>query len=88
MGYIIRFIVGISYQVFSMLIIIRCLISWFPGVNIYKEPVKSIFRITDYILDPIRNFMLKRGLITVIDISPVIAIFIMGIAVNIVNYIF
>ena len=86
MGYIIRFIVGISYQVFSMLIIIRCLISWFPGVNIYKEPVKSIFRITDYILDPIR--MLKRGLITVIDISPVIAIFLMGIAVNIVNYIF
>lgn len=88
MGYIIASLVNTAYQVLSLLIVIRCIISFLPGINIYKEPIKSIIKITDTILDPIRNFLFKKGFMSVIDISPMIAIFLLGIIVRVVNVIF
>ena len=76
MGYLILNFVDSAHAIISILILIRCIISWLP--NIYKEPVRSIIRMVDIILNPIRKFMFKSGFNLPIDISPIIAIFLIN----------
>jgi|GEM_PF-881935 len=78
MGYLILNFVDSAHAIISILILIRCIISWLPNINIYKEPARSIIRIVDIILNPIRKFMYKSGFNLPIDISPIIAIFLIN----------
>lgn len=78
MGYLILNFVDSAHAIISILILIRCIISWLPNINIYKEPVRSIIRIVDIILNPIRKFMYKSEFNLPIDISPIIAIFLIN----------
>ena len=78
MGYVILNLVDYAHAVISILILLRCIISWFPNINIYKEPISSIIRTVDIMLNPIRNFLYKRGYNLPIDISPIIAIFLIN----------
>lgn len=85
MGYLILNFVDSAHAIISILILIRCIISWLPNINIwlpniniYKEPVRSIIRMVDIILNPIRKFMFKSGFNLPIDISPIIAIFLIN----------
>ncbi len=78
MGYVILNLVDSAHAVISILILLRCIISWFPNINIYKEPISSIIRTVDIMLNPIRNFLYKRGYNLPIDISPIIAIFLIN----------
>lgn len=78
MGYLILNFVDSAHAIISILILIRCIISWLPNINIYKEPVCSIIRMVDIILNPIRKFMFKSGFNLPIDISPIIAIFLIN----------
>ena len=78
MGYLILNFVDSAHAIISILILIRCIISWLPNINIYKEPARSIIRIVDIILNPIRKFMFKSGFNLPIDISPIIAIFLIN----------
>ena len=79
MGYVILNLVDSAHALISILILVRCIISWLPNINIYKEPVRSIIRMVDIILNPIRKFMFKSGFNLPIDISPIIAIFLINI---------
>ena len=47
MGYLILNFVDSAHAIISILILIRCIISWLPNINIYKEPVRSIIRMVD-----------------------------------------
>jgi len=78
MGYVILNLVDSAHAVISILILLRCIISWFPNINIYKEPISSIIKTVDIMLNPIRNFLYKRGYNLPIDISPIIAIFLIN----------
>jgi len=78
MGYVILNLVDSAHALISILILVRCIISWFPNINIYKEPISSIIKTVDIMLNPIRNFLYKRGYNLPIDISPIIAIFLIN----------
>lgn len=56
-------------------IIIRALLSWLPmgGIQIdpYNPIIRTLFAITDPILEPLRRF----GTVGMMDLSPLIAIF-------------
>jgi len=79
MGYVILNLVDSAHALISILILVRCIISWFPNINIYKEPISSIIRMVDMLLNPIRNFIYKKGFYLPIDISLIIAIFLINI---------
>ena len=83
MGYVILNLVDSAHAVISILILLRCIISWFPNINIYKEPISSIIKTVDIMLNPIRNFLYKRGYNLPIDISPIIAIFLINLIVRV-----
>lgn len=59
----------------SLLIIIRALISW-VSPDPYNPIVQFLSRVTDPILNPIRRLMPAMG----IDISPIIAYFLISLA--------
>jgi YggT family protein len=71
---IIRFVIGFLAWLtglYSLLIIIRIIITWFGNVQ-YGKPVKLLARITDPYLDWWRrNFRLRAG---ILDLSPIAAI--------------
>ena len=77
MGYIIHNMLYYAYRILTTLIVVRVIISWTPNINLYKEPAKTIIKITDIFLKPVRDILDKYGLIQVVDISPIIAIFIL-----------
>ena len=71
----------ISYLVFqffnliTLLMLIRVLLSWFP-VNWYKEPFNSLARFTDFIFAPFRKIIPPIG---GLDLSPILAFIAVGI---------
>ena len=68
-------ILKLAYNILNLAIFARAIISWLP-INTYKEPVKTLIKYTDIILDPIRDVLYRFGLMSAIDISPLIAVFI------------
>lgn len=76
MGYLIRYILYLSYRLINMLIIIRVIISWIPNINTNSLVVKSLIKFTDIFLKPFRDLLEKYGLISSVDISPIIALFV------------
>ncbi len=62
----------------TWLIIIQCLLSWFPEAR-YSKPYEVLSMITEPLVGPIREFLF-RYIDIPIDFSPVIAIFIISFA--------
>ena len=60
----------------TWLIIIQCLMSWFPGAR-YSKPYEILSMITEPLVGPIRE-LLFRYIDIPIDFSPVIAIFLIS----------
>ena len=59
------------------MIIVRCFLSFFPRVDMYKQPVKFLKDVTDPYLDFFRNFIPPlNGL----DFSPIFAVIALEIA--------
>ena len=56
----------------TWLIIIQCLMSWFPGAR-YSKPYEILSMITEPLVGPIRELLFRY-----IDFSPVIAIFLIS----------
>ena len=73
-------IIHIAFEILTYIIIIRVILSWFPH-NPYQSLIKLIYQISNPILNPIRNFVSPIG---GIDISPIIAIFIIQLIKNII----
>ena len=73
-------IINITFEILTYIIFIRVILSWFSH-NPYQPIIKLIYQISDTILSPIRNLVSPIG---GIDISPIIAIFIIQMIKNII----
>ena len=73
-------IINIVFEILTYIIFIRVILSWFSH-NPYQPVIKWIYKISDFVLSPIRNVLSPIG---GIDISPIIAIFIIQLIKNII----
>lgn len=64
-------LVDLVYKVLTALILVRVLLSWFPGLGWHHPAVKAVHQVTAPILDPIRRLMPPAG---GLDLSPIIAV--------------
>lgn len=68
-------VVYVAFQVYSWLILIRVLLSWFP-VNPYNPIMKFIYEITEPLLAPMRRILPPSPAMP-IDFSPILAIIVL-----------
>ena len=57
-------------QIYSTLLIIRVLLTWFPSINWYNQPFAALSQITDPYLNLFRSIIPPLG---GIDFSPILA---------------
>ena len=67
------------FRMYYFLIFVRLIISWFP-VDQYNEWVKILKKLTDPYLNIFRKFIPPIGMI---DISPIVALFVLNLLENI-----
>ena len=74
------FVVNNFFQIFFWLILVRCLLSFVPSIDWYKQPFMAVKDVTDLYLNLFRRIIPPfNGL----DFSPIIAV----ITLQILNYI-
>ncbi len=61
-------------QIYFVLLIIRILLSWFPNINWFDPPFSILSQLTDPYLNLFRSVIPPIG---GIDISPILAIFLL-----------
>ena len=66
--------VSTTLQIYTVLLIIRVLLTWFPTIDWYNQPFSALSQITDPYLNLFRQFIPPLG---GIDISPILAIFLL-----------
>jgi YggT family protein len=64
-------------NIYMVLMFVRILLSWFPNINWYDPPFSVLSQLTDPYLNLFRSFIPPLG---GIDFSPIIAIFLLQIA--------
>lgn len=69
-------------QIYSVLIIIRILLTWFPTIDWYNQPFAALSQITDPYLNIFRSVIPPLG---GIDISPILAILLLNLAGSLVG---
>ena len=69
------------FSLFYILILLRCLLSFFPNLDWYKQPIKFVKEVTDPYLDLFRRLIPPIGML---DISPVVAIIVLGVIQNVI----
>ena len=74
------FVVNSFFQIYFWLILVRCLLSFVPSIDWYKQPFEGIKDVTDLYLNIFRKIIPPIG---GLDFSPIIAV----IALQILNYI-
>jgi YggT family protein len=67
-------IVGDLLQGYSMLVVVWCLLSWFPNVRWYNQPFKTIDMLVRPVCEPFRKILPP---INGIDLSPMIAMIVL-----------
>lgn len=82
---IIAIVNGINavFSLFYILILIRCALSFIPGIDYRKQPYSAIKQVTDPYLDWFRKFIPPIGMV---DVSPIVAIIILGVIQRILVY--
>ena len=62
------------FYVYMVMILVRCLLTWFPNVN-WENPILSALRSSvDLYLDLFRKFIPPAG---IFDLSPMVAMFVL-----------
>jgi YggT family protein len=56
-------------QLYSLVILVRIILSWIPNVDRGNQIVRLLYQITDPVLEPVRRVIPPIGMI---DISPII----------------
>ena len=74
------FVVNNLFQIYFWLILVRCLLSFVPSIDWYRQPFQGLKDVTDLYLDVFKKLVPPAG---GIDFSPIIAI----IALQILNFI-
>jgi YggT family protein len=62
-------------SIYSALLIIRILLTWFPNVNMYNQPFLALTQITDPYLNLFRSIIPPLG---GIDFSPMLAFIVLN----------
>lgn len=60
------------FDLINLLLIISILLTWFPNINWYNEPFRSLRVFSEIFLSPFRRIIPPLGMI---DISPIVALF-------------
>ncbi|KAB8330105.1 YggT family protein [Scytonema tolypothrichoides VB-61278] len=63
-------------QIYSTLLIIRVLLTWFPSINWYNQPFAALSQITDPYLNLFRSIIPPLG---GIDFSPILAFLLLNV---------
>ncbi|MEH1834722.1 MAG: YggT family protein [Nostoc sp.] len=63
-------------QIYTLLLIIRVLLTWFPNINWYNQPFTTLSQITDPYLNLFRSIIPPLG---GMDFSPMLAIILLQI---------
>ncbi len=74
-GFLVTF-VNLLFEVLSLAILARVLLSWFQ-VDPYNQFVQLLYQITEPILGPLRKVVPPMGMI---DITPIVALLILQLA--------
>ncbi|AKG22992.1 YggT family protein [Calothrix sp. 336/3] len=69
-------------QIYSTLLIIRVLLTWFPNINWYNQPFAALSQISDPYLNLFRNIIPPIG---GMDFSPILAFLALNIAGSLVG---
>jgi YggT family protein len=69
-GFSVGYLVADIIQLFGFLVLLWCLLSWFPNISWYNQPWKTLDRIVQPIITPFRKILPP---INGIDLSPMIA---------------
>ncbi len=76
-GYAVIFIAQIIaglVNLMTMLVVIWCLLSWFPNIRWYDQPFRTLDQLVQPIVMPFRRFIPP---ISGIDLSPMVAIIVL-----------
>ncbi|OHY34559.1 YggT family protein [Cylindrospermopsis raciborskii] len=63
-------------EIYSYVLIVRVLLTWFPQINWYNQPFAALSQVSDPYLNLFRNIIPSLG---GIDISPILAFFVLNI---------
>ncbi|CDE43615.1 putative uncharacterized protein [Clostridium sp. CAG:768] len=74
------FVVNSFFQIYFWLILVRCLLSFIPSIDWYKQPFEAIKDVTDLYLNLFRRIIPPVG---GLDFSPIIAV----LALQLLNYV-
>lgn len=69
-----QIVIGLLNMI-NVLVMIWCLLSWFPNIKWYEQPFKTLDQIVHPILAPFRKVIPPIG---AIDISPIVAIMVLN----------
>jgi YggT family protein len=69
-GFSVGYMLANVIQLFSFLVLLWCLLSWFPNIRWYNQPWKTLDRIVQPVIAPFRKLLPP---INGIDLSPMIA---------------
>ena len=74
----------LSYAIgiYTFLLIVRILLTWFPTISWYDQPFSTLSQLTDPYLNIFRSIIPPLG---GIDLSPMLAIFLLQIAGNLIG---
>lgn len=63
-------------QIYSLLLIVRVLLSWFPNINWYNQPFAALSQVTDPYLNLFRSIIPPLG---GMDFSPILAFLLLNV---------
>lgn len=65
---------------YTIILLIRVLITWVPNIDPYNPFVRVLFQVTDPVLEPARRLIPAIGMM---DISPIVVFFVLRILADI-----
>ena len=71
----ISYVVHIFFGIIYLVILVVVLLSWIPIFDVRKEPIATLVRIYNFIMEPFKRVIPPIGMI---DISPLIAFLLLG----------
>lgn len=69
-------------QIYTLLLFVRILLTWFPTVDWYNQPFATLSQLTDPYLNLFRSIIPPLG---GIDISPILAFLVLQVAASLIS---
>ncbi|WP_315862959.1 MULTISPECIES: YggT family protein [unclassified Thermosynechococcus] len=66
---VINWVLGIILAIFTLIFLVRIVLTWYPQINLTQGPLKAIYWLSEPVLAPTRRVVPPLG---GVDISPII----------------